>query len=200
MTKIFKAMPFGSARGERQNRVKSIECLDSALLIDTEDRSVYRRLKVQANDVSRLLFKLRIITGHISAQPMRLNTEMAPDTAHARLAKAQLFGQPIATPVGRTVSGTLTGGRQDPRLGLRSSGSAWTTAITRIESGQTLLLKALLPLPDILVTAIQPLPNFSVRMTCCQQQKDPRTLDQPHCQRPLPRPAFQFTPLRRRQH
>src|SRR5712675_137894 len=144
MTKIFKAMPFGSARGERQNRVKSIECLDSALLIE-----------------------LRIITGHISAQPMRLNTEMAPDTAHARLANAQLFGQPIATPVGRTVSGTLTGGLQDPRLGLRCSGSALTTAITRIESGQTLLLKALLPLPDILVTAIQPLPNFPVRTPRC---------------------------------
>src|SRR6202048_2699315 len=160
MTKIFKAMPFGSARGERQNRVKSVECLDSALLIDTEDRSVYRRLKVQANDVSRLLFKLRIITGHITRQPMRLNTEMAPDTAHARLA----FAQPIATPVGRTVSGTLTGGLQDTRLSLSGSGSALTTAITRIESGQTLLLKAPLPFPDILVTAIQPLPNFPVRM------------------------------------
>src|SRR6266550_5004411 len=170
MTKIFKTMPFGSARGERQNRVKSVERLDSALLIDTEDRSVYRRLKVQANDVGRLLFKLGVIASHITTQPMRLNTEMAPDTAHARLAKAQLFGQPIAAPAGRAVSGTLTGSLQDPRLGLRCSGSAWTTAITRIEAGQTLLLKALLPLPDILVTAIQPLPNFSVRMTCCQHQ------------------------------
>src|SRR5258708_13289467 len=118
MTKIFKAMPFGSARGERQNRVKSVECLDSALLIDTEDRRAYRRLKVQANDVGRLLFKLRIITDHISTQPMRLNTEMAPDTAHARLPKAQLFGQPIATPVGRTLSGTLTRALQDPPLAL----------------------------------------------------------------------------------
>src|SRR6266404_4733930 len=108
MTKILKAMSFGSARGEGQNRVKSVECLDSALLIDTEDRSVYRRLKVQANDVSRLLFKLRVIAGHVPTQPMRLNAEMAPDTAHARLAKAQLFGQPITAPMGRTVSGTLT--------------------------------------------------------------------------------------------
>src|SRR6266481_5636012 len=167
MTKIFKAMPFGSARGERQNRVKSVQRLDSALLIDTEDRRVYRGLKVQANDVGRLLFKLRIIASHVTTQPMRLNSEMAPDTAHARPAKAQLFGQPIASPVGRTVSRPLTGGLQDTRLGLSCTGSAWTTAITRIESGQTLLLKALLPIPDILVTAIQPLPNFSVRMTCC---------------------------------
>src|SRR6266446_1636882 len=155
MTKILKAMPFGSARGERQNRIKSVECLNSALFVDAEDRSVYRRLNVQANNVGSFLFKLRVIADHVPTQPMRLNTDMAPDTAHARLANAQLFGQPIATPVGRTVSGTLTGGLQDPRLGLRCSGSALTTAITRIESRQTLLLKALLPLPDILVTAIQ---------------------------------------------
>ena len=177
MTKILKAMPFGSARGERQNRIKSVERLDSALLIDTEDRSLYRGLKVQANDVGRLLFKLRVIASHVTTQPMRLNAEMAPDTAHARLANAQLFGQPIAAPVGRAVSRPLTGGLQDTRLGLSCTGSALTAAIKRIESRQTPLLKALLPLPDILVTAIQPLPNFPVRMTCCQHQNDLCTLD-----------------------
>src|SRR5260221_6027154 len=108
MTKILKAMSFGSARGEGQNRVKSVECLDSALLIDTEDRSVYRRLKVQANNVSRPLFKLRFIAGHVPTQPMRLNAEMAPDTANARLAKAQLFLQSITAPIGRTVSKNFT--------------------------------------------------------------------------------------------
>ena len=167
MTKIFKAMPFGSARGERQNRVKSVECLDCALLIDTEHCSVERRLKVQANDVGRLLFKLRVIAGHVPTHSMRLNTEIAPDTAHARLTNAQLFGQPIAAPMGRTISGTLARGLQDTRLGLGCPRSALTTAITRIESGQTLFLKAPLPLPDILVTAIQSLPNFPVRMTRC---------------------------------
>src|SRR5260221_6278068 len=112
MTKILKAMPFGSASGERQNRVKSVECLDSALLIDTEDRSVYRRLKVEANDVGRLLFKLGVIASHLTTQPMRLNAEMAPDPAYARLANAQSFGQPIAAPVGRTVRRILTRGVQ----------------------------------------------------------------------------------------
>src|SRR6516225_3152422 len=153
MTKIFKAVPFGSARGERQNWVKSVECLDSALLIDTEHCSVERRLKVQANDVGRLLFKLRVIAGHVLTDSMRLNTEMAPDTAHARLTNAQLFGKPIAAPMGRTIGGTLTRGLQDTRLGLGCPRSALTTAITRIESGQTLFLKTPLPLSDILVTA-----------------------------------------------
>src|SRR5262249_18286014 len=93
MTKIFKAMPFGSARGERQDRIESVECLNSALLIDKEHCSFDRRLKIQANDVGRLLFKLRVIAGHVPTYPMRLNTELAPDAAHARLTKAQLFGK-----------------------------------------------------------------------------------------------------------
>src|SRR5258707_13562021 len=101
MTKMLKAMSFGSARGERQNRVKSVKCLDSALLIDTEDRSVYRRLQVEANDVGRLLFKLGVIASHVTTQPMRLNAEMAPNPGYARMANAQSFGQPITTPVGR---------------------------------------------------------------------------------------------------
>src|SRR5260370_11497950 len=167
MTKIFKAMPFGSARGERQNRVKSVKCLDSALLIDTEHCSVERWLKEQANDVGRRLFKLRVIAGHVPTHSMRLNTELAPDTAHARLTNAQLFSKPIAAPMGRTISGTLARGLQDTRLGFGCPRSALTTAITRIESGQTLFLKAPLPLPDILVTPFQPLPNFPVRMTRC---------------------------------
>src|SRR5258707_13679105 len=108
MTKIFKAMPFGSARGERQNRVKSVKCLDRALLIDTEHCSVERRLKVKANDVGRLLFKLRVIAGHVPTHSMRLNTEMAPHTAHARLTNDQLFGQPIARPMCSSIRWTLT--------------------------------------------------------------------------------------------
>src|ERR1700731_3887645 len=165
MTKIFKAMPFGSARGERQNRVKSVECLDCALLIDTEHCSVERRLQEQANDVGRLLFKLRVSAGHGPPHSMRLKTESSPDTAPPPLTNAQLLGKPIAAPMGRTISGTLPRGLQDTRLGLGCPRSALTTAITRIESGQTLFLKAPLPLPDILVTAIQSLPNFPVRMT-----------------------------------
>ena len=165
MTKILKPMPLGSPGGERQNRVKPVECLDSALFINTEDRGVDRRLNIQANNVGSLLFKLRVVAGHVTTRAMRLNTEMSPDTADTGLADAQLFGQSIAAPVGCPVGRTLTGGLQDTCLALGGTRPRLTASITRIQSCQTLLLKALLPLPDILVAAIQPLPNFPVRMT-----------------------------------
>src|SRR5258708_17735194 len=118
MTKILKPMPLGSPGGERQNRVQSVQSLDRALFIDTEDRGVDWRLNVQANNIGSFLFKLRVVAGHVTTRPMRLNPEMAPDPADAGLAKAQLFGQPIAAPMGRTVGGTLTGRLQDTRLPL----------------------------------------------------------------------------------
>ena len=141
MTQILNAMPFPSARGERQNRVKLVEPLHSALLSDAEDRGVYRRLKVQANDICRLLFKLKVIASHLSEEAVMLNIEMAPDTADARLANAQIFGRPISPPVVRTVRLSLTHEVQDTRLGLCCTGSAWTTAMT------------LPSLSDILITA-----------------------------------------------
>jgi hypothetical protein len=64
---------------------------------------------------------------------------MTPDTAHARLTNVQLLGQPIAAQMGHTISGTLTRGLQDTRLGFSCPRPALTTAITRIESCQTLL-------------------------------------------------------------
>ena len=91
MTKILKPMPLGSPGGERQNRVKSVESLDSALFIDTEDRRVGRRLNIQANNVGSLLFKLGVVAGHVATRAMRLNTEMAPDAADAGLANAEFL-------------------------------------------------------------------------------------------------------------
>src|ERR1700759_2217293 len=165
MTKILKPMPLRSPGGERQPRVQSVERLDRALFIDTEDRGVERWLHVQTNNVSRLLFKLRVVAGHVTTRAMRLNTEMAPDPADTGLAHAQLFGQPIAAPMGGPIGRTSPRGLHDPGLPLGGTRPRLTPPITRIQSCQTLFLKALLPLPDILVAAIQTLPNFTVRMT-----------------------------------
>src|SRR5258708_27344145 len=91
MSKILKAMPSGPAGRKRQNGIKPVEGLDSAFLIHAENCRVQRWLKIQANDICRLLFKLRIIADHVTTQPMRLQTEMTPDSADAGLAQAQCF-------------------------------------------------------------------------------------------------------------
>src|ERR1700738_856361 len=136
--------PCRSARpGESDKTGSSRSSAWIALFSSTQNTAALSGgFQVQANDVGRLLFKLRVSAGHVPTHSMRLNTEIAPDTAHARLTNAQLFGKPIAAPMGRTISGTLPRGLQDTRLGLGCPRSALTTAITRIESGQTLFLES----------------------------------------------------------
>jgi hypothetical protein len=60
MAKILEAMSFSAAWRKRQNRVQAIQRLDGALLVHAEDSGMSRWFKVQADDVRRLLFKLRI--------------------------------------------------------------------------------------------------------------------------------------------
>ncbi len=43
MTELFKPMPFGFPRGERQNRIQSVEGLDSALVVQCPRRRILLR-------------------------------------------------------------------------------------------------------------------------------------------------------------
>ena len=70
MAVVLKAMPFGPSWRERQHRIEPIQGLDGSLFIQAEDCGVRRWVKIQANDVRRLLFKFRIVAGHIAAQPV----------------------------------------------------------------------------------------------------------------------------------
>ena len=64
---IFKAVSFGATGRKRQHRIQTIQRLDGTLFVDTEYCGAQRRLEVQANDIGRLLFKLRIGARHVAA-------------------------------------------------------------------------------------------------------------------------------------
>jgi hypothetical protein len=77
MAIVLEAMPFDAARRKGQNRVQAIQRLDGALLVDAEYSSVHRWFEVQSNDVGSFLFKLRIITGHVAARTVGLESKLA---------------------------------------------------------------------------------------------------------------------------
>src|SRR5437016_13844746 len=104
MAVILKAMPFGSSGRERQNRIEPIQGLDSAFLVDAENSGIGRRLEVKADDVGGLLFKLWIITDHVAAQTMGLQTDAPPSPVHSIVTNAQRFAQLARAPVGGTIS------------------------------------------------------------------------------------------------
>jgi hypothetical protein len=66
----------------------AIQGLDVGLFIDVEHCRVRRRVQIQANNVSRLLLKVRIVRGHVTLDPMRLQTVLAPHARHRAARRA----------------------------------------------------------------------------------------------------------------
>jgi len=68
MSVVLEAMTLGAARGERQNRVESIQSLNRGFFIDREHGGVLRRIQIEAENVGRFALKLRIVAGQITLQ------------------------------------------------------------------------------------------------------------------------------------
>jgi len=72
-------MLFRPARRKRQYGIMAVQRLNRSFFIDTEDGGVLGRVHVQGDDVCCLLLELRIVTGHVPFQSMRLDASLAPD-------------------------------------------------------------------------------------------------------------------------
>jgi hypothetical protein len=83
-------VPLRATRGEREDRVGSIRCLNRGLLIHAEYGRVLGRLKVEPDDVGRLLLEVRIVRDLVMLEAVRLDLEQStfarPRTAVSLLA------------------------------------------------------------------------------------------------------------------
>lgn len=63
---VLEPMPFCAPWRQRQDGVFTIQCLNRSLFIDTEDRSILRRIQVQADYIGRFGFKIGIVRRQIT--------------------------------------------------------------------------------------------------------------------------------------
>jgi hypothetical protein len=105
-------------------------------LVHAEDSGMRWWFEVQADDVRRFLFKLRIITGHISTRPARLEPKLAPHSTDRRLADTHLLGKPIATPPPRK-RGLYGRTLRPSRAEIGSTGSPPPSRKRRAHAGST---------------------------------------------------------------
>jgi hypothetical protein len=61
MAKVFKSVTFGPPWRKGQDGIQTVQGLNSALFIDTENGCMGRRLQVEPNDCGRLLLKFGVI-------------------------------------------------------------------------------------------------------------------------------------------
>ena len=174
VTEVFKAMPLGSPRRQRQHRVLAIQRLNRRLFIHAEHCGVLRRIQVKANDVGRLLLKVRIVRGHVAPDPMRLEAMLAPHAGHHHVAHLQVRGElaraPVRHPGGRRVPCRL----QYPRFELRREHRGDLAQVSAVETGDALLGKSSGPASHKTPAALDSLGGFIPRKTVREQQNQPR--------------------------
>ena len=100
---------------ERQARLRAVERLDLALLVDRDDHRVLGRVHVEADDVLDLLGELGIVGALEGANAVWLQPMRLPQALHGAQADADGFGHGAAGPM-RGVAGRF-GARQVHNLG-----------------------------------------------------------------------------------
>jgi len=176
MAKVFKSVTFGPPWRKGQDGIQTVQGLNSALFIDTENGCMGRRLQVEPNDCGRLLLKFGVIADQVAAAAVRLQSRLRPDSGHPHMVNPEGRAQLAAAPMGGTIEGlTVQPPIDNARFELLDSLSRGTPAMPTPESSQTLFLKARPP-PSHGVDAATLLPadRPQTPRTRSQAQDNPR--------------------------
>src|SRR5205809_8031180 len=85
MSLVVMGASLGDTRRQRQQRLRAIQRLDLALLIDTQHHRFGGRIEIEPHDVTRLGNKLRIARELERLLAMRLQAEGPPDATNRGL-------------------------------------------------------------------------------------------------------------------
>ena len=163
---------------ERQARLRAVERLDLALLVDRDDDRVLGRVHVEADDVLDLLDELRIVGALEGANAVRLQPMRLPQALHGAQADADGFGHGAAGPM-RGVARRLGAG-QVHNLGDDPGRKRSAAGLARLVSQQTmdaLLGVSRLPAPDRGSADARPPRHFLHRQTVGRTKDDVRPPD-----------------------
>lgn len=174
VTLVLKTVSFGPPRGERQHRVQSIQRVDRSLLVNAEHCGMLRRVQIEANDDVGLAFRARIVRCHVRVEPLRLQRMLASHARDHHVRGAKLLGELRGTPVSGPVSRfALDSPFQDARLQGWCERLGVLPRVTREQPRQPFSLKALAPLIDERIIAIEFLADLCPRIALPKQQDQP---------------------------
>ena len=134
---------------ERQARLRAVERLDLAFLVDRDDQRVLGRVHVEADDVLDLLGELGIVGALKGANAVRLQSMRLPQALHGAQADADGFGHGAAGPM-RGVAGRFGAGQVHnlgDDLGRKRSAARLARPVAQ-QAFDTLLGVSRLPAPD----------------------------------------------------
>ena len=149
MTLVVVGHRSGAARLHWQTGLSAVERLDLALLIDREDDGMGGRIDIKADDVARLVDKLRVGGELELVHPVRLKAVRAPDALDGTRADIDDLRHHGGGPVGRLGWRVGLGERCDALGDVRSQwwDPRWPRLVAQ-ETVITFLHEAFLPAPD----------------------------------------------------
>src|SRR5208283_1961845 len=128
--------------------------------------------QVEPDHIGRFLVKLRIVTGHIPAHPVRLQPGFGPRSRHSHMTDSQFLCQFARAPMGRAVLGQASRAVQYLRLQCRTLGLNLPPWMPSVESAQAFGFITFSPKPHG-IDATAHLPGHgSLRLTFGQPQND----------------------------
>ena len=187
--------PFEVAKANRQERLRSLERLHLALLIDTEHQGLVRRIEIQTDDVMHLVHEEGIGGQLEGLLPMRLQAEQREVALHLALGNPGFLGQrpnrPMGATLGLAVDNFIVHTRHPLVIDRARSARLWRIA----QSGHAARNKPLAPVGHRLMLAMQPLGNRGVCQSICRPQNHFRPPDQAVGQRSRAGKSLQLHPL-----
>jgi hypothetical protein len=176
MPVVLGAVTLRSPRRKLQNGIEPIQGLDGGFLIDAEHGGMLRRPQIQADNVGRFAFELRIIAGQVTLQTIGFQASFFLDPMHCILADSQCGRQFAATPMRGTVAGFLAGSRRNPGSQSRSQNRGLLAGMIGVEPVEPGFEEALLPADDVgaLVCSLRLMvlkeaPSTSVKMSLARK-------------------------------
>jgi hypothetical protein len=157
---------------ERQARLRAVERLNLALLINRDDHRVLGRLHVEADNILDLLGELGVVGAFEGANAVRLQPMRLPQALHGAQAHADGLGHGAAGPM-RGVAGWLGAGQVDnfgDDLGRKGSAAGLARLLAQ-EATAALLSVSRMPAPNRRST--DPSAEGGRRFEPCPQTRTP---------------------------
>jgi protein-export membrane protein SecD len=187
----------GPTRLHRQRRLRPVQGLALGLLVEGEDRSPFRRVQVQGDDVGALLLETRIVRDFEGGDLPRLQLMITPDPSDGVLTEPQVLPQRACRPMRRGVGRQLLLSHPH-HLGDRAVRQTGLAAPTRSDLADTLnslLLKAFPPADHRLPGYLTPASVLPIGDPVSSKQQRLRLLDLANRQRRRTRHRLQLGPL-----
>ena len=140
--------------------------------VDAEHRCVDRRLEIQADNIGGFFLELRIVTGNIAAQSMRLEPSFGQDARYPDVVGAHFGGNLATRPMRRAIRRFALGQSQHSGLESNAFFAATPSTMPAVEASETFLNKALFPQSNRIDTAAHPPTGLGLTVAGRQTQND----------------------------